>query len=188
MSFSSDRWRFIVEEARTGNILSRDLVVSKPKLLRAVSGPCSIQFDVNWRDLSAKGIYFKPWGHWIHAEKLIQGERKIWASGLVQPSQVDKKTGVVHLVAQGFSAYMKKMPWLDNWNPLANDAFEPVHKVWSTFRATLMGTWALRCTPPSQVSRCCPVTASMARLPTSTSLPNSSGRQTKRIAATTLTS
>lgn len=130
MSFSSDRWRFIVEEARTGQILSRDLVVSKPKLLRAVSGPCNLQMDVNFRDASARGIYFKPWGQWIHAEKLVHGERKIWASGIVQPSQVDKKTGVIHLQAQGFSSYMKGTPWLDNWNPLACDAFEPVHKIW----------------------------------------------------------
>lgn len=130
MSFSSGRWRFIVEEARTGQFLSRDLVVQKPLLLRAVSGPCNISFDVNYREYSAQGIYFKPWGQIIHAEKEIAGERKIWASGIVQPSPIDKKTGVIHLVAQGFSAYTKGMPWLENWNPLANDAFEPIHKIW----------------------------------------------------------
>jgi len=147
MSFSQDRWRFIVEEARTGNILSRDLVVEKPKLLRALSGPANIQFDINYREYSAQGIFFKPWGHWIHAEKMIAGERKIWASGLVVPSKVDKKSGVMHLEAQGFSAYMKKMPWLDNWNPLACDAFEPFHKVWTHLQSFADGNLGVQVYP-----------------------------------------
>lgn len=129
-SGDEDRFRFIVEEAVTGEILSRDLVVSKPKILRVLSGACNIQFDVNYHDYSAAGILFKPWGQWIHVEKKIFGEQKIWASGLVVPSQIDKKTGIMHLEAQGFAGYPKKMPWLDNWNPLAIDVFSIVHKVW----------------------------------------------------------
>jgi hypothetical protein len=130
-SVNTDRFRFIVEEARTGQILSRDLDVSTPKVLRALSGPCNIRFDVNYRDYANAGIYFKPWGHWIHVEKMIYGERKIWASGLVQPSQIDKKTGIMHLEAKGFAGYPKGMPWLENWNPLAVDPFEVVHRAWS---------------------------------------------------------
>jgi hypothetical protein len=139
MSFEQDRFRFIVEEAITGNILTRDLIVQEPKLMRAISGAANIQFNVNYHDYSAAGIYFKPWAHWIHAEKLVLGERKIWASCLVVPSEIDKKTGIMHLEAQGFSAYMKKMPWLDNWNPLACDAFEPVHKVWNHLQSFPQG-------------------------------------------------
>lgn len=131
----ADRFRFIVEEAGSGEILTRDLIVTKPKLLRAVSGPCNIQFDVDYHDYSVAGIYFKPWGHWIHAEKLIAGERVIWCSGIVVPSQIDKKTGVMHLEAQGFSSYTKDMPMLFNWNPLACDAFEPVHKIWDDLQS-----------------------------------------------------
>jgi hypothetical protein len=126
-----DRFRFIVEEAVTGNILTRDLVVSNPKVLQVLSGACNIQFDVDYRDYSCQGIYFKPWGHLIHAEKLLPtGERAIFASGIVVPSQIDKSTGIMHLEAQGFSGYMKGMPALFNWNPLAVDVFEVVHKVW----------------------------------------------------------
>lgn len=124
------RFRFIVEEAHTGRILSQDLVAQNPMVLRALSGPCQIRMEVDTRDPSAVGIDFKPWGLWIHVERYIQGERRIWASGLVQPSQVDKKTGIIQLVAQGFSSYPKKMPWLENWNPLACDIFEVVHKIW----------------------------------------------------------
>jgi hypothetical protein len=131
ISTNTDRFRFIVEEARTGRILARDLDVSTPKVLRALSGPANIRFDVNYRDYANAGIYFKPYGHWIHVEKMIYGQRKIWASGLVVPSQIDKKTGIMHLEAKGFASYPKGMPWLENWNPLAADPFEVVHRAWS---------------------------------------------------------
>lgn len=130
MSYEYDRFRFICEEARTGNILARDLTIQAPKLLRALSGPCNIQFDINYRDYMNAGIYFKPWGHWIHVEKKILGERKIWASGIVVPSQIDKASGVMHLEAQGFAGYPKGTPWLENWNPLVVDPFEVVHRIW----------------------------------------------------------
>src|ERR1700756_5760406 len=115
-SYNTDRFRFICEEARTGNILARDLDVSKPKILRALSGPCNIQFDINYRDYANSGLYFKPWGHWIHVEKEIYGQRIIWCSGLVQPSQIDKASGIMHLEARGFAGYPKGMPALFNWN------------------------------------------------------------------------
>lgn len=134
-SGDEDRFRFVVEEARTGYILTRDLTVQNPKVMRVLSGPCSIEFDVDFRDSSNAGIYFKPWGHWIHAVKPVLGDSVVWASGLVQPSDVDKKTGVTHLTAQGFSGYAKKMPWLDNWNPLANDVFEVPIKIWNSLQA-----------------------------------------------------
>lgn len=141
------RFHFIVEEAVTGEILTRDLVVQKPKLMRAVSGAANIQFEVNAKDYSAEGIYFKPWGHWIHAEKTILGERKIWASCLVVPSQIDPKTGIMQLEARGFSSYMEKMPWLDNWNPLACDAFEPVHRVWNHLQSYPTGNLGVQVYP-----------------------------------------
>lgn len=126
-----DRFRFIVEEAVTGEILSRDLVVQNPKLLRALSGPCAIEFDVDEHDPSTQGILFKPYGHIVHAEKTIMGQRQIWASAIVQPSEVDKKTGIMHLSSKGFSSYPKDIPWLQNWNPLVVDPFEVVQKIWS---------------------------------------------------------
>jgi hypothetical protein len=141
------RFHFIVEEAVTGEILTRDLIVQKPKILRALSGACNIQFDVNEEEYSGKGILFRPWGHWIHVEKLVGGERQIWCSGLVQPSQIDKKSGVIHLEAKGFSAYPKKMPMLFNWNPLACDAFEPVHKIWNHLQSFPNGNLGVQVYP-----------------------------------------
>ena len=146
-SGDEDRFRFIVEEARTGTILTRDLSVQNPKVMRALSGPCDIEFDVDYRDAANAGIYFKPWAQWIHVEKPVFGERVIWASGLVQPSDVDKKTGVTHLTAQGFAGYPKKMPWLENWNPLACDVFEVVHKIWNHLQSFTNGNLGVTVTP-----------------------------------------
>ena len=127
----SGRFHFIVEEAHTGNIISRDLIPRKSQVLRSLSGPCQIRLEIDTREPSAEGIDFKPWAQWIHVEKEVAGERRIWASGLVQPSMIDKKTGILSLVAQGFSSYPKKIPWLQNWNPFACDVFEVVHKIWA---------------------------------------------------------
>lgn len=129
-SGDEDRFRFVVEQAVTGEILTRDLDVTKPKVFRALSGPSQIQFDVNYEDLTAAGIPFSPWGYWVHAEKLVYGQRLIWASTLVQPSQIDEQSGNLHLQAKGFSSYAKGIPWLQNWNALACDPFEVVQKVW----------------------------------------------------------
>lgn len=147
--FEYDRFRFICEEARTGNILSRDLSVKSPKILRALSGPCNIQFDINYQDYLNAGIYFKPWGHWIHVEKKIFGERKIWASGLVAPSQIDKTSGVMHLEAQGFAGYPKDIPWLENWNPLVVDPFDVVHRIWNHVQSFSNGNLGVSVYPAS---------------------------------------
>jgi hypothetical protein len=114
-----------------GEIISRDLTVSNLQMIRTLSGPCTIEFDVDYHDPSVAGIKFKPWGQLIHIEREILGRRKIWVTGIVQPSEVDKKTGVLHLRAMGFSYYPKELPWLEDWNPITCDAFEPVHKIWN---------------------------------------------------------
>jgi hypothetical protein len=145
-SGDEDRFRFIVEDAH-GNILTRDLTVQNPKVMRVLSGPANITFDVDYRDTSNSGIYFRPWEHWIHAEKKILGEYAIWASGLVQPADVDKKTFVTHMKATGFSGYAKKMPWLENWNPLACDVFEVVHKIWTHLQSYPTGNLGVTVTP-----------------------------------------
>lgn len=144
---NESRFHFIVEEAVSGEILSRDLVVSNVKLMRALSGQCNIQFDVNYQDYSAAGIYFKPWKHWIHAEKMILGEHVIWASGIVVPSQIDKQSGVMHLEAQGFSGYPDKMPLLFNWNPFVIDPFQTVHKIWDHLQSYPQGNLGVNVYP-----------------------------------------
>jgi hypothetical protein len=147
VSGDEDRFRFIVEEARTGNILSVDLEVQNPKVMRVLSGSCHIEFDVDYRAYESQGLYFKPWGHWIHAEKKVLGERVIWASALVQPSDIDKATGVMHLVAEGFASYPKQMPLLENWNYLAIDPFEFVGKIWDHLQSYDNGNLGVTVSP-----------------------------------------
>lgn len=148
-SGDEDRFRFIVEEAVTGNLLTLDLNVTKPKITRVLSGPASIEFDVSYLDMSASNIPFSPWGYIIHVEKEVYGERIIWASGIVQPSQVDEQTGNLHLQAKGFSTYPKGLPWLVNWNPLAVDPFEVVQYVWSSLQQYSNGDLGVNVYPAS---------------------------------------
>lgn len=125
-----DRFRIIVQETQGGEFLSRDLTVTNLVIQRALSGPCNISFDVNPNEPSAQGIYFKPWEQYIHVEKTMQGKRKIWVTGIVQPSEIDEKTGIVHLKAKGFAGYPKGLPWLEDLNWVANDAYEPIVEIW----------------------------------------------------------
>lgn len=137
MSNYYDRFHFVVEDIH-GNILTRDLVPQNVKIVRMLSGPCQIEFDIHPKDPSVQmpnadgPIQFKTWGHMIHAVKTgLDGKEMVWASGIVQPSQVNPQTGVLSLKAEGFSNYPKGIPWLVNWNPIAVDPFEIVERIWN---------------------------------------------------------
>lgn len=146
-----DRCRFIIEEARTGEILIRDLPALKPKILRKLSGPCVIEFGLDYRDSLVQHpdgsgpILLKPWGHWCHVEKTINGKRQIIASGLFQPSQVDPETGILQARWQGFSGYLQGIPWLQNWNPIAVDPAAIVNKIWNHVQSYANGNLGVTC-------------------------------------------
>lgn len=131
-----DRFHFVVEDVH-GNIIARDVQPQNVRVVRTLSGPSQIEFDIHPKDPSIQlpnssgPIQFKPWGQWIHACKyLANGTEQVWASGLVQPSDIAPDTGIMSLRAEGFSGYAKGIPWLDNWNPIAVDPFEIVVKIW----------------------------------------------------------
>lgn len=151
----NDKFRFIIQEARTNRIISYDLPVNAPKVMRKLSGPCMIEFDVDYRDPrvsdpeTGEPILFKPWGHWCHIEYNYRGERKIFASGIFKPSEVDSKTGMLRAQFEGFSGYPKGMPWLQNWNPIAVDPFHIVNKIWTHLQAYNNGTGNLGVIPYS---------------------------------------
>lgn len=126
-----DRFRVIVQATRTGEILSRDMTVTNLTVQRQLSGWCSVSFDIDSHDPSVAGIEFKAWGQYVHLEKTMQGKRRIWATALVQPSEIDKQSGVMHLTAKGFANYPKGMPWLENINWATNDIFDPVVEIWN---------------------------------------------------------
>lgn len=136
MSDYYDRFRFVVEDVH-GNILTRDMVAMEPNVSRVLSGPAEINLKLHPKEPSLQlpnlggPIQFKPWAQWIHALKFdLDGNEKIWASGIVQPSEIDPQTGILSLKAQGFSNYAKGIPWLENWNPIAVDPFEVVDRIW----------------------------------------------------------
>jgi len=151
----NDKFRFIIQEARTNRILSYDLPVNAPKVMRKLSGPCMIEFEIDYRDPriqdpdTGEPILFKPWGHWCHVEYNYRGQRKIFASGIFKPSEVDPKTGMLRAQFEGFSGYAKGMPWLQNWNPIAVDPFEIVNKIWTHLQSYNSGTGNLGVTPYS---------------------------------------
>lgn len=141
-----DRWHLWVEEARTGKIITKDLVPSDLSVLRVLSGPAQVEFKVHPKQPSVQEpngigpIQFKPYGHIIHAVKDdLNGDEKIWASGIFQPSDVDPATGVLSAKATGFSDYAKGIPWLENWNPIAVDPFEIVSRIWAHIQSYANG-------------------------------------------------
>lgn len=134
-----DKFRYIIEEGRTGEILTHDLKVMSPQIMRRLSGPCMIEFDIHHKEPTVQGIVFKPYGHWCHVEAETPAGRKIIASGLFKPSEVDPEKGMLHAQFEGFSGYALKMPWLQNWNPIAVDPFEIFDHAWAHLQSYANG-------------------------------------------------
>ncbi|UVK63829.1 minor tail protein [Gordonia phage LilyPad] len=143
--------KIIVEEAVTGIIITRDLAtVQTPEVVRTLSGPCSIKFQVYPDEPSMEGIVFKAWGQIIHAEIRKQdGTPWVIASGIVQAPDIDPESGVVTVTATGFSGYPDKIPWLQNYNPIAVDPFEVISRIWTHIQAQPQGNLGVTVTPAS---------------------------------------
>jgi hypothetical protein len=159
-----DRFRFCVEDSH-GTILTRDLIPSDPGVTvqRTLSGPSQINLKVHYLEPTVQmpdgsgPIQFKPYGHLIHAMKTLpDGSEKVWASGIVQPSDVDPQTGVLDLKAEGFSNYAKGIPWLENWNPIAVDPFEIVERIWSHIQSYSRGNLGVTVYPTSSGTQMLP--------------------------------
>lgn len=140
-----DRWHFMIEDVH-GNIVARDVIGQEAKVGRMLSGPCDIEFKIHPKEPSIQipggqgPIQLKPFGHWVHALKQdLEGNEKVCASGLFQPSEIDPESGVMTLKAQGFSNYLKGIPWLENWNPIAVDPFEIYTRIWAHAQSYAQG-------------------------------------------------
>lgn len=141
--------RFVVEEAVTGTILSRDLEVINPELTCNLSGAAQLKFELPYMAESSRGIDFKAYGQIIHVEETIGGVREIIASCITDACTIDPKTGNLTVPSQGFSAYAKGLPWLDNYNPIAVDPFEVVQRIWNKIQAYPNGNIGVTITPAS---------------------------------------
>lgn len=143
--------KIIVEEAVTGTILTRDLpCYQPPEVIRTLSGPATIKFQVSPDEPEMAGIFFQAYGQIVHAEvKRQDGTRWVIASGVVQPLEIDGETGLVTITALGFSAYPDKIPWLDNWNPIVVDPFEVISRIWSHVQSFSNGNLNVTVSPAS---------------------------------------
>ena len=138
--------RFIVEEAVTRKILSRDLQVKGPMVVPQLSGAAIIEFTLAWGEPTAKGINFKAFGQFIHVEETVLGERRIIASGIVQEAVIEDGNDL-KVRAEGFSTYPKGIPWLDNYNPVVVDPFAIVHRIWNHVQGFPNGNIGVTVTP-----------------------------------------
>lgn len=141
--------RFIVEQAVTGTILSRDLKVLDAKFTRRLSGPCHLEFMVPYEGEIPGNISFKPWGQIIHVEEEVNGTRIIIGSCLVQPATEPDPSGNLKVIADGFSSYADGIPWLDNYNPIAVDPFAIVARIWNHIQTQVNGNLGVTVTPVS---------------------------------------
>lgn len=129
----TDRLRFAVIEANTNVVLTRDLIVKEPKVMKALSGPCHIEFKIPQTEMvkSAQGIQWKNYGQWIVCDMEIDNVPRIFCVGMITDNKVDPKSGDMIIEATGFSQYPKGIPWLENFNPIAVDPFEVVQRIWA---------------------------------------------------------
>lgn len=131
-----DNWRVCVQAARggadggPGEILTYDLDVTNLVIQRNLSDGCDISFDVDPNDPSSYGLDLKSYGQYVHIEKVMLGKRRIWCTGIVQPSDIDENTGILHVKCKGFAAYPKGIPWLEDITKIDVDAFWPVVEIW----------------------------------------------------------
>lgn len=143
--------KFIVEEAVTRNILSRDLAVMPGyQVVPALSGPAQMEIEIPYGHESSQGINFRAWGQYIHAEATLpNGDRKIIASCIVKNALVDQNSSNLKIQAEGFSNYGKGIPWIDNYNPIAVDPFEIVLRIWNHLQTQTNGNIGVTVGPAS---------------------------------------
>lgn len=129
-----DRMRFTVIEVNTNKILSSDLVVKDPTLTLNLSSPAKIGFSIDQgqRYASSYGIDWKNWGQWIIPELETDQFGKITLGALlVSDNKIDPDTGDLQIDAVGFLGYLKGIPWLENYNPIAVDPAEIIQRIFA---------------------------------------------------------
>jgi len=128
----TDRMRFIVIEVNTNRILTRDLIVKEPELVLNLSAPArlSCSIDQGQRFSSAYGIDWKSYGQWIIPEITTdQFGTKLLAALMVTSARIDPESGDMLIDAEGFMGYLKGIPWLENYNPIAVDPAEIIQRI-----------------------------------------------------------
>jgi len=129
----TDRLRFTVIEVNTNKVVARDLVVIEPEVMWRLSAPSIVSFKVLPGEAltSAQGIDWKTWGYWIITEMEVDYVRRIVGATIVTGNKMDPASGIMQIESSGFMGYPEKIPFLQNFNPIAVDPFEVVQRVWA---------------------------------------------------------
>ena len=129
----TDRLRFSVLAANTDEVLSRDLIVKDPTIQINLSGPSTIEFSMLQGEsvASSAGIDWKNYGQTVVCEIEINGVRQVLGYGIVTNNTIDPASGQMKIQTTGVLGYMKGIPFLVNFNPIAVDPFEVVQRVWA---------------------------------------------------------
>lgn len=132
----TDRLRFSVLEANSGDILTRDLIVKEPSVIVNLSAPSHVSFKLDQGQMqgSSYGIDWKSWGQVIVPElptdqfgRIPLGAQIVDEGG----AKIDPQTGDLIVDATGFMGYPKGLPWLENFNPIAVDPAEVIQRIWA---------------------------------------------------------
>jgi hypothetical protein len=154
----TDRLRYTVIKVNTDEVLTRDLVVLKPQIMKSLSGPARLTFSVPHGEsrASSAGIQWKNYGQWIIVDIEINHVQKIFAAAIVTSVKVDKASGELQIEATGFTNYPKGIPWLENFNPIAVDPFEVVQRVWAHCQSYSNANLGVEVTPASSGTQMLP--------------------------------
>ena len=154
----TDRLRYTVLEMNTNEILSRNLVAIDSKFTAYLSAPCEIRMEIAQGETtaSAQGIDWKNWGQWIVCECQVDYVYQIVACGIVTDHKIDSASGNLQLTVTGFMGYMKDIPWLENFNPIAVDPFEIVQRVWAHLQGFSNAALGIEVTPASSGTQMLP--------------------------------
>lgn len=146
----TDHLRFTVFEANTNRVLSRDLVVKEPHVVKNLSAPSSIEFKIPLSESvgSSAGIRWKSWGQWVLAELEVNGVRHTFCYGLVNDFHIDPMSGEMSIRCAGPLGYPKGIPFLKDFNPIAVDPFEVVQTIWAHLQSFSNANLGIEVTPP----------------------------------------
>lgn len=124
-------FRFLAQNARTGQFLSFELPLIDPTIKLTLSGPTVITGKFKPETINLKDDNRQPllrsWGTLIHFEM----DGQIRASGILMPSGFDGSEWSVE--AQGFSTYPNEMPYFGQWPESLKyniDAIDVIQEIW----------------------------------------------------------
>lgn len=129
----TDRIKFSVIRVNTNQIITTDLLFTDATVTVNLSSPSRSQIKIPQPEQfrSAAGIDWKTWKYWIIPEIGIGNQRKFLGAQLLTRVDIDPQSGELNLEATGFLGYPKGIPFLQDYNPIAEDPATIIQTVWA---------------------------------------------------------